>query len=57
MPSSMQGKEWLKRIFYGHLTPLPAELEEAADYEAILAPVPKDGPNTQYKVLYAIGRL
>ena len=57
MPRSMKGKVWLKRIFYGHITPLPAELEGAVDYEASLAPIPKDEPNTQYKVLYSIGHL
>lgn len=57
MPKTMKGKELLKRIFFGELQPLPAEVEERmADY---MSPqkLSDDAPVTEYKVLYAVGRL
>jgi ubiquinone/menaquinone biosynthesis C-methylase UbiE len=65
IPGSMKGKQWLKRIFYGRLIPLPAELspeaarglqEGQADSEA-LVPISGDASTGQFKVLYAVGRL
>jgi ubiquinone/menaquinone biosynthesis C-methylase UbiE len=54
IPKTMKGKEKLKRIFFGRLVPLPAELKEGmAAYEAPV-PIPHDCPNYQYKVLYAV---
>lgn len=57
VPQSMKGKEWLKRVFYGNLVPLPAELEGTAEQEARLVPISADGPSSGYKVLFAIGHL
>ena len=57
VPQSMKGKEWLKRVFYGKLVPLPAELEGTAEHENSLVPISAGGPSPEYKVLYAIGRL
>lgn len=57
VPQSMKGKEWLKKVFYGELVPLPAELEGNADHETCLVPISADGPSSDYKVLYAIGHV
>jgi len=53
----MKGKEILKCIFMGKLTPLPPEIEDGiADY---IPPMSIDArvPNKQYKVLFAVTRL
>ena len=57
MPKTMKSKEIFKRIFFGKLTPLPAEIEEGmTDY---IAPVLilSDRPDSQHKVIYAVARL
>jgi ubiquinone/menaquinone biosynthesis C-methylase UbiE len=65
IPGSMKGKQWLKRIFYGRLIPLPAELSPEpaqglykgqADSGALM-PISSEGSTGQFKVLYAVGRL
>ena len=56
MPKTMKGKEFLKRIFFGKLMPMPAEVRDGmAEY---IAPVPISAalPNKGYKVLFAVGR-
>jgi ubiquinone/menaquinone biosynthesis C-methylase UbiE len=65
IPGSMKGKAWLKRLFYGSLIPLPAELTPSADEElpeslvdqGVLVPLSRGTPASQYAVLYAIGHL
>ena len=57
IPGSMKGKEWLKRIFYGRLTPYPSELEAGSDDPKSLMPISPEYPTDAYKILYAIGRL
>lgn len=57
MPKTMEGKELLKRLFLGKLSPLPPEVEEGmAPYAP---PVPIEGPDEigQFKVLYAVARV
>lgn len=57
VPKTMGGKEFLKRIFFGSLIPLPPELgPDMPDYEPP-APVPGDAPCPQFRVIYAVGRL
>ena len=57
VPKTMKGKEWLKRIFFGELAPLPAEVEEGlADYFPP-QPIAYGTPVTDYKVLYTLARL
>jgi SAM-dependent methyltransferase len=57
IPNTMEGKERLKRLFYGRLQPLPNELTDI-DGE-FHPPVAHSGtgPVNNWKVLYAIGRL
>ena len=55
MPKTMKGKEFFKRIFFGKLQVLPAELEEKM---FIYSPPVSISPSSNpcYKVLYAVGR-
>ncbi|MGB7218057.1 MAG: class I SAM-dependent methyltransferase [Vicinamibacterales bacterium] len=55
IPTSIRGKEILKRLFYGQLTPLPTRVYDGmAPYEV---PVPfTPGTRVCYKLLYAVGR-
>jgi SAM-dependent methyltransferase len=54
MPKTMNGKRWLKRVFFGPLTDLPRELKKGdGTYEAP-QPVSR-GPVDGFKVLYAVG--
>lgn len=57
VPKTMKSKEILKRIFFGELVSLPAEVEEGmAEYFAP-EPVSSDSPNLQHKVLYAVAHV
>ena len=54
IPKTMKGKELLKRVFFGRLTPLPAEVREGlADYTPP-SPLRLDIPDQHHKVIYAI---
>jgi SAM-dependent methyltransferase len=57
IPKTMHGKEKFKRLFYGELSPLPAELTEEIGRVQPLVPVGSRTSVDNYKVLYAIGRL
>ena len=55
MPKTMKGKELFKRIFFGKLQVLPAELEEKMGIYS--PPIPISPPsNPCYKVLYAVAQ-
>lgn len=56
IPKTMKGKEILKRIFFGKLAPLPAEIEEGMAQYVEPMPISGDLPNTKHKVLYAVAR-
>lgn len=57
MPKTMKGKELLKRIFFGKLRELPAEVEAGmAEYQPPAA-IPPDRPNGDHKVIYAVARV
>ena len=55
IPGTMKGKEILKRIFFGKLTPLPQEVEDGMSEYTAPAPITYDFPNREYKVIYALG--
>lgn len=53
IPKTMKGKQWLKRLFFGKLSPLPAEVVDGmADY---LPPVPLSDLTAahRFRILYA----
>ncbi len=55
IPSTMKGKELLKRVFFGSLKPLPRELYDGmASYRAPVLISP-DIQNFQFKILFALG--
>lgn len=55
VPGTLGPRELLKRIFYGQLTPLKPEIEDGMAELEPLVPIPSEFPNTEYKILYAIG--
>jgi len=57
IPKTMKGKEFLKRIFFGKLVPLPHEITEGMAEYIPPTSIPHDSPNFEYKVIYAVARL
>jgi len=55
IPKTMKGKEFFKRIFFGKLQVLPAELEEKMAVYSPPIPI-APSPNPSYKVLYAVAQ-
>lgn len=56
IPKTMRGKAWLKRLFYGPLSPVPPELpDDLAQPEPLLSLTPTT-PISLYKMLYLLGR-
>jgi ubiquinone/menaquinone biosynthesis C-methylase UbiE len=54
MPKTMRGKELLKRIFFGKLTPLPDQIADGmAEYNEPDS-IPSRSSNELYKVLYSV---
>jgi len=57
IPKTMRGKELLKRIFYGRMSPLERELRDSGEAPAPLHTVPLDnGPIEGFLVIYAAGK-
>jgi ubiquinone/menaquinone biosynthesis C-methylase UbiE len=57
IPKTMKGKQLLKRIFYGRLAVLGAEIKCECSETEPLSEISGDGVCHEYKVLYAIGQL
>lgn len=55
IPQTMNGKEKIKRLLYGKLTPLPAELTDSIGEVHPLISIPAGQAVCGHKVLYAIG--
>jgi ubiquinone/menaquinone biosynthesis C-methylase UbiE len=55
VPRTMAGKAWLKRIVYGPLVPVPAELGESVAAAAPLFPLRDGHQARRFRVLYAVG--
>ena len=53
VPTSMRGKAFLKRLFYGKLAALGPKIDTAAPLRSLVSP--ETFPVKTYKVLYAIG--
>lgn len=56
IPKTMHGKEWLKRLFYGRLAPIPRELAPGAAPIEPLVPIESAGDLTKFKMIYAAAR-
>lgn len=57
IPKTMAGKKGLKRIVFGRLTSMPAEIKE--DWAAYQEParLSLSAPNREYKVIYCVAKL
>lgn len=56
IPGSLQARAFLKRIFFGPLSPLPDGIEDGMFPYRSPALIPADTINKDYKIIYAIGR-
>jgi len=56
IPKTMAWKMWLKRILYGKLSPIPAEISIDKRQCVDLVPIDSISHVRDYKVIYAIGR-
>lgn len=52
MPKSMAGKKFLKRLVFGKLVPMPAEITSDTVQYVPPTPIPTDLPDTKHKVIY-----
>lgn len=57
IPKTMKGKEALKRLFFGRLTPIPPEVTDGMAEQYQLVPIKGNSVVSAYKVLYAIGQI
>jgi ubiquinone/menaquinone biosynthesis C-methylase UbiE len=57
IPRTMRGKELLKKVFYGKLIPLGAEIEEDMCEYVPPEPVSSDRVSSEYKVIYSVARI
>ena len=57
IPKTMKGKEFLKRVFFGRLAPVPPELTNGAGTFEVPVPVGRGVSVRDFKVLYAVGRV
>ncbi len=56
MPKTLEGRERFKRMFYGDLQPLPAEITEDLMGFTPLVPIVSNQSNKDFKIIYAIGQ-
>lgn len=57
IPKSQKGKEKFKRLFYGELSPFPAELSDGMADPEPLVPVGSGEVCERFKILYGVGKL
>ncbi len=56
IPKTMKGKELLKRLFFGQLIPIPAEIEENGYHYQKPGLIPYNSPNSTCKVIYTVAK-
>jgi ubiquinone/menaquinone biosynthesis C-methylase UbiE len=54
MPKTMRGKQFLKRMFFGKLYPMPSEIQEGMATYKEPVHLPLDAQSSIYKTLYAV---
>jgi SAM-dependent methyltransferase len=57
MPRTLKGREQLKRLIYGTLTPIPPEIDVGRFTYTAPQPIAGNRPNSQYRVLLAVAQL
>lgn len=56
MPKTMAAKKWLKRLMFGGLVTMPAEIDAQTTPYAPPVPLPTGQPDRRFKVIYAAAR-
>ena len=56
IPKTMKGKELLKRLFYGKLTPIPRDLTQAMTQPEPPVEISKIANPAEFRMIYAVGR-
>jgi len=54
MPKTMKGKQFLKRMFFGKLYPMPSEIQEGMSTYEEPVRLPLDVQSSIYKIIYAV---
>lgn len=54
VPKTMKGKEFFKRLFFGRLYPMPAEIGENMTEYIKPEPISPDMPDTFHKIIYVV---
>lgn len=57
MPETMEGKVFLKRLVFGKLVPMPAEVDVNSAPYVLPTPLPPGRPNHRFKVIYLAATL
>jgi ubiquinone/menaquinone biosynthesis C-methylase UbiE len=57
IPKTMGGKKFLKRLFYGSLKSIPAEIDDTVGFVQPLIEVSSTADSVNYKVMYVIARI
>jgi len=57
IPKTMKGKEIFKRLFFGKLLTLPAEIEDGEFEYSPPEAISSDSPNSLYKVLFSVANV
>jgi ubiquinone/menaquinone biosynthesis C-methylase UbiE len=57
IPKTMKGKQWLKRLFYGKLNPLPNEIDQSFGTNKKISRLIDDIQVSNYKFYYCIATL
>ncbi|MCD6356931.1 MAG: hypothetical protein J7L66_06550, partial [Anaerolineaceae bacterium] len=57
MPKSMAGKKLLKRIVFGKLTTMPAEITADTTQYTEPTPLSADAPDKKHKVIYCVATI
>lgn len=57
VPRTMRGKQFLKRLFYGRLKPIPPTVDDTTAPAAELIPLSVSGPVRNFKFLYLLAEL
>ena len=57
MPKTTAGKKWLKRIVFGGLVAMPAEITAETSQYVEPARISSSRPDTEHKVIYCVATL
>ena len=57
MPKTTGGKKWLKRLVFGSMTRMPAEIKEGMIPYTPPTPLASSGPDREHKVIYCAAKL